>query len=110
MSDITGNLEALAERIHETLTQRDAAREKALPLARGVIRHASAAIRAIHRQEFDRAAASLDSARNLLEQIKQDQTVSHELFNTSFIRDAEKEFAEGHITLALVTASALPQP
>ena len=110
MNTQTSNLEPIAEEIHKTLAQRDAAREKALPLARGVIRHSSLAIRAIHRQEFDRAAESLESAKNLLTQIKRDQTVSHELFNTSFVRDAEKEFAEGHITLALATGKELPEP
>ncbi|MFH0942356.1 MAG: haloacid dehalogenase [Chloroflexota bacterium] len=110
MSRPADNLEPLAEQIRQTLSLRDAAREKALPLAREVIRHSGLAIRAIHRQEFDRAAESLTSARRLLAQIKQSPAVTRELFNTSFVRDAEKEFAEGHITLALVTGKTLPGP
>lgn len=107
---MTKKLEPIAQQLRQTLSQRDTARERALPLAREVIRHSSTAIRAIHRQEFDRAAQSLSSARQILEQIKQDPTITCELFNTSFVRDAEKEFAEGHITLALVTGTTLPEP
>jgi len=33
-----------------------------------------------------------------------------ELAHAGFIRDAQKEFAEGSITLALVTGSSLPSP
>ena len=110
MNTPADNLEPLAEQLRQTLSQRDAARERALPLAREVIRHSSLSIRAIHRQEFDRARGSLASARKLLEQIKQDPTVTRELFNISFVRDAEKEFAEGHITLAIVTGGGLPSP
>jgi translin len=110
MSRPVDNLEVIAEQIRQTFSRRDAAREKALPLAREVIRHSSTAIRAIHRQEFDRAVESLGNARRILGQIKQDPTVTGELFNTSFVRDAEKEYAEGQTTLAMVTGSLLPGP
>ncbi|MFA5316679.1 MAG: haloacid dehalogenase [Dehalococcoidales bacterium] len=110
MSRPVDNLEVIAEQIRQTFSRRDAAREKALPLAREVIRHSSTAIRAIHRQEFDRAVESLGNARRILGQIKQDPTVTGELFNTSFVRDAEKEYAEGQTTLAMVTGSLLLGP
>ena len=42
--------------------------------------------------------------------IKFRERLTRELFNISFVRDAEKEFAEGHITLAVVTGSGLPSP
>ncbi|GAI01462.1 unnamed protein product, partial [marine sediment metagenome] len=37
-------------------------------------------------------------------------TAHSELGNTGFIRDAQKEFAEGSITLALVTGKQPPDP
>ena len=89
---------------------RDAAREKVLPLCRKAIRHCSQAIRAVHRQEFGQAQGLLQSARNLLSRAAQAITACSELSNTGFFRDAQKEFAEGSITLALVTGETPPDP
>ena len=89
---------------------RDAAREKVLPLCREVIRYCSRAIRAVHRQEFDQAQGLLQSARNLLDRAEQAITACSALSNTGFFRDAQKEFAEGSITLALVTGEKPPDP
>jgi translin len=62
----------------------------------------------VHRQEFDQAKQLLQSAHNLLDQAEQAVTAYSELSNTGFIRDAQKEFAEGSITLALVIGNRLP--
>jgi len=110
VSRLTDNLESIADQIRQTFSAKDAAREKALPLCREVIRHCSQAIRALHRQEFDQAKERLQSACNLLNQAKQAVTAYSELSNASFIRDAQKEFAEGSITLALVTRKQPPDP
>jgi len=107
---LTDNLESIADQIRLSFSAKDAAREKALPLCREAIRHCSSAIRAVHRQEFDQATGLLQSARNLLDQTEQIVNAYSELRNTGFIRDAQKEFAEGSITLALVTGKRLPDP
>ena len=110
MGRLTDNLESIAEQIRNVFSAKDKAREKVLPLCREVIRHCSQAIRAVHRQEFDQAKELLQSARNLLDEAKQTFTAYSELSNTGFIRDAQKEFAEGNITLALVTREQPPTP
>ena len=110
MSELTDNLDSIAEKIRLNLSAKDAAREKALPLSREVIRHCSQAIRAVHRQEFNQATELLASARNLLKEAEQALTNGAELINTSFFRDAQKEFAEGSITLALATGKLPPGP
>jgi translin len=110
MSGLTDNLESIANDIREDFEARDAARERVLPLCRGVIRHSGNAIRAVHRQQFDQAGELLQSARNLLDEVKQSTSGYGELSYTGFIRDARKEFAEGSITLALVTGKRLPDP
>ena len=104
------NLESIAEQMRLTLTAKDGAREKALPLCRDTIRCCSRAIRAVHRQEFDPAKQLLQSARQLLTGAEEAVAPYPELSNTGFIRDAQKEFAEGSITLALVTGERLPEP
>ncbi len=110
MSRLTDNLDSIADHIRESLSAKDAAREKALPLCREAIRHCSRAIRAVHRQEFDQAKGLLQSAHKLLEEAEQSVAMYSELSNTGFIRDAQKEFAEGSITLALVTGKQPPDP
>jgi len=109
MSELN-NLEAIAEQVRLTLAARDEAREKALPLCRDAIRYCSGSIRAVHRQEFEQAAKLLESARDRLDEAEQAVAPCREVINTGFIRDAQKEFAEGNITLALVTGCQLPEP
>ena len=110
MNRLTGNLEAIADQMRLALADKDTAREKALPLCREAIRYCSNAIRAVHRHEFDPARQLLKSARNLIDQAEQAVADHNELRYTGFIRDAQKEFAEGSITLALVTGEQIPDP
>jgi len=106
----TDNLDPIADQIRLSFSAKDAAREKVLPLCREVIRYCSQAIRATHRQEFDQAQELLGSARNFLDEVKQTIASHSELGYTGFVRDAQKEFAEGSITLALVVGKPLPSP
>ncbi len=110
MSGLTDNLDSIAEDIRASLTAKDAAREKVLPLCRETIRFCSQAIRALHRQEFHQAEEMLKSAHKLLEEADQVLAAVSELSNIGFLHDAQKEFAEGRITLALVTGKPLPHP
>ena len=110
MSRLTDNLDSIADQIRLSFSAKDTAREKVLPLCREVIRYCSNAIRAVHRQEFDQAKGLLQSARNLLNQAEQAIADYSELSGTGFVRDAQKEFAEGSITLALVTGNQPPTP
>jgi len=110
VSELTDNLESIANQIRESFAAKDAAREKVLPLCREAIRHCSNAIRAVHRREFDQAKQLLQSARNLLTEAERGTADYGELGYAGFVRDARKEFAEGSITLALVTGKRLPDP
>ena len=110
MSGLTDNLDSIANQIRQDFSAKDAAREKALPLCRDAIRYCSNAILSVHRQQFDQATALLKSARNLLKEAEQAISSCSELYNTGFFRDAQKEYAEGSITLALVTGKQPPSP
>ena len=110
MSRLTDNLEKIAGKIRGDFEAKDAAREKVLPLCREAIRHCANAIRAVHRRQFDRAGELLKSARERLNQAEKIAADYGELGYAGFIRDARKEFAEGSITLALVTGKKLPDP
>jgi len=110
VSRLTDNLDSIAGKIRQDFLAKDAAREKALPLCREAIRYSGNAIRAVHRQGFDQAKDMLSAAHKLLGEAEQNIATCSELRNTGFLRDAQKEFAEGSITLALITGKKLPDP
>lgn len=110
MSKPVEDLEAIAAELRPQFATEDAAREKALRSCRQVIRHSADAIRAVHRQEHDKARQLLDSAHELLRELNHDLAGHGRLLHSGFIHDAQKEFAEGYLTLALITGEDLPKP
>jgi len=104
------NLEQITGKIRQDFSAKDAAREKSMPLCREAIRYSGNAIRAVHRQEFDKAEEMLKTAGKLLKEAEQSIANGIELHNTSFLRDAQKEYAEGSTTLALIKGEKLPDP
>jgi len=104
------NLDSISEQARKDLSARDEAREQMLPLCRDAIRYCSNAIRAIHRQEFDKAEELIKTARSMLTDAEEAVKSYSELSSTGVVRDARKEFAEANITLALVTGKSFPRP
>jgi len=110
MSKPVEDLEAIAAELRPKFAAEDEAREKALRSCRQVIRHSADAIRAVHRQEQDKAKGLLDSAYELLRELNHDLAKHGRLLHSGFVHDAQKEFAEGYITLALIAGEDLPKP
>jgi translin len=110
MEKATANLEAIAQRIRADFIAKDAAREKALRLCRETIRYSANAIRAVHRGEFDITHSSLDTAYHLLQEAGEALSQHTALLHSGFVHDAQKEYAEGCITLALTLGETLPDP
>ena len=108
MTEPTDNLDIISEQLRENLTAKDQAREKMLPMCREAIRCCSEAIRAVHRQEFEKAGELLGSARKLLKASEEALAGSPELVNTGSLRDAQKEYVEGCAVLNIVTGKLLP--
>jgi translin len=104
------NLDTIADQIRQSFSARDTAREKVLTLCREVIRYSSTTIRAVHRQEFAPARELLNSAANQLKGAEQEVATYPEFRYTGFFRDAQKEFSEASITLALVSEEPIPAP
>ncbi len=110
MSEPLEDLEIITAKLRPYFAAEDKAREKALRSCRQVIRYSADAIRAVHRQEHDRAKRLLDSAHELVQELNHDLLGHGRLLNSGFIHDAQKELAEGCITLALVGGEDLPKP
>jgi translin len=109
MSKPVEDLEIIAAKLRPYFVAEDEAREKALRSCRQVIRYSADAIRAVHRQEHDKAKQLLDSAHELVQELNHDLARHGKLLHSGFIHDAQKEFAEGCITLALIAGEDLPK-
>jgi translin len=104
------DLEQLAADLHRRFDETTAAREQALPAARRSIRASANSIRAIHRLEFDRAAELIEESHTAL-QGGLEAVADHPAVRfAGYLQDAQKEYAEANITLAVVTGGALPTP
>jgi translin len=110
MSKPVEDLEGIAAKFRPYFAAEDEAREKALRSCRRVIRYSADAIRAVHRQEQDKAKELLDSAHKLVRELNRNLEKHRKLLHSGFIHDAQKEFAEGCITLALIARNDLPRP
>jgi translin len=107
---LSAEIDTIGSKITQHLSVKHEAREIALPLARKSIRFCANAIRAIHRAEYDKAGELLSQSHGCLQEIKTALSEQPGLMHTGYVNDAQKEYAEGRITLALVTDTALPDP
>jgi translin len=104
------DLSDLARSIHDRLDAKNAAREQALPAARRSIRASANAIRAIHRLEFETAKTLIGESRSALDEGLAAVRDHADIRHAGYLQDAQKEYAEANLTMALVTGSDLPGP
>ena len=104
------DLSELARSIHDRLDAKNAARERALPAARRSIRASANAIRAIHRLEFDTANDLIEESRAALDEGLAAVRDHADIRHAGYLQDAQKEYAEANLTMALVTGTDLPGP
>ncbi len=104
------DLSELARSIGSRLDAKNAAREQALPAARRSIRASANAIRAIHRLEFDAAKSLIADSRAALDEGLAAVEGQADIRHAGYLQDAQKEYTEANLTLALVTGTDLPGP
>lgn len=102
-------LEKTAERIRKQFKSQDLAREKVLGLCRELIRYSSYAIRAIHRRDLTETAQHLNKAKENMAKLKAMLKDHPDVFS-NLAYDAQKEYAEARLTLALTTDGKIPSP
>jgi translin len=104
-------VEAVAAAAEAALAAKNAAREAALGRCREATRLSANAIRAVHRAEFDEGQALADKAGRLLAEARAALQGHLDILYAGFVHDAEKEYAEARVTLALISGrGALPRP
>ncbi len=86
-----------------TLDAQNDARDKALVQTRTLTRHCAHAIRAVHRQEREKAAEELEEAQKIVDGVISFLKKDHpNLYFAGYTQDALKEYAEARIVYALV--------
>jgi len=103
-------LTQICDKIRANFDAKDAARERALPLTREVIRNSANAIRSVHRGEFDDAVGLMDQSAGLLREVDAVLKDYLDVYHAGFVHDSQKEHAEAHLTYALVLREPIPDP
>ena len=110
MTDISKALDEIMDSVRVNFTSKNAAREEALPLCRESIRCSANAIRAVHRNDFEKARVLVQQSGERVGAAKNALQSHPDVLFAGFVHDAQKEFAEASITLALVSGATLPSP
>lgn len=103
-------LDAIIERVRGNFAAKHAAREQALTRSRDAIRHAALTIRAIHRGDSEQAQSLLEQCKGHIETARAALSAHPDIYHAGFVHDAQKEYAEASLTVALVRGEPLPTP
>jgi translin len=105
---IVDELDNIVQTIDDILEGLNQAREATLKHTRRLIRECANTIRAIHRGEWDKAQQGLQQAQVIVDALMKEVEGYPELYHSGYTSDALKEYAEAHLTYALVRGETLP--
>jgi translin len=100
----------IIESIRAEFTTKNQVRDITLSRSRELIRFCALSIRAIHRHEWNEAAALLKTASEAASVMSADLINYADLYETGYTQDALKELAEAHLLYAFVRREILPGP
>ena len=104
------DLDSISADIRTIFVAKNSARDSAIAASRELIRYCSGAIRAVHRREWDNAAAKLEVARAAANDLQAGVADYPDLNYAGYTRDALKEVVEAFATYAIIRDEALPTP
>ncbi|MFN8375499.1 MAG: haloacid dehalogenase [Anaerolineae bacterium] len=105
---MSNHYEKITETVRGAFATKNAARDAALSRSRELIRQCSECIRAIHRQEWDAAAARLETLRSAAAELRAVVAEHPDLYHAGYTQDALKEVVEAFATYAIVREQPLP--
>lgn len=103
-------LEQTAEVIRDEFERQSTARDQAYQRSRSLISLCARAIRAIHRDEYEKAEALTAQAREATATLVEGVRDYPSLYYAGYTQDAIKEFVEANLTYAMVRNRPLPRP
>ena len=104
------DLDELTRSLHARFDAKTSARERAIPAARRSIRASANAIRAVHRLDLDLARELIERSQAALREGLEAVGDHPDVRFAGYLQDAQKEYAEANLTLALVAGERLPEP
>ena len=104
------DLKTISDNIRGILDEKNRAREEARRLSREASRHAANAIRAIHRCQWDEAESLMAEARSRVQAVKELLKGHPDIYFAGYTQDAQKEYAESELTMAIVRGRELKTP
>lgn len=103
-------LTEIVESIRDEFTAMSLVRDETLNRSRALIRSCAAAIRAIHRHEWENAEQLLAEARAAAQELVAPLADYPMLYHTGYTQDALKELVEAHLVMATVRGEPMPKP
>jgi translin len=103
-------LDQTADLIRAEFERTNTARDLAYQRSRELISQCARAIRAIHREEWDKADKLVAQATAAAQTLIADLQGHPDLYYAGYTQDAVKEYVEAHLTYALVRNRPLPTP
>lgn len=92
----------------EQFREKHATRERAIQASREVIRTSANAIRAIHRNEFEKAKEQVDQAGAVVAETKALLVDHADLYFTGYTQDAQKEYSEARCVYSFIAGKDVP--
>lgn len=108
--DRAEEIAAAGASVRSVLEAKHRAREVTLAASRQTIQCSAAAIRAVQREEYDRAEVLAAEAAGHLARADEAVAAHLDVRHGGYLHDAKKEYAEARITLAFVRGDPLPRP
>jgi translin len=102
------NLPPIVDHIRAELGARSDARDGAIRRSRELIRYCANSIRAMHRGEFVKAKALLETARQVAAQMVCDIEDYPDVYYAGYTQDALKELVEAHAVYAMLRREPIP--
>lgn len=99
---VTNELETITEQVRVRFEAIDEAREKAYKRSRDVIRLCATAIRAVHREEWEKADALLADTRASVQILLEVTRPYPPIYHAGYTQDCLKEYVEAELVYALV--------
>ncbi|MCC6484452.1 MAG: haloacid dehalogenase [Armatimonadetes bacterium] len=100
-------LRAIAEKLRQTLEDKNTVREQALKLSREAIRCSANSIRATHRSQWDEAETLLAESRRRVRECQELLQDHQDIYYAGYTQDAQKEYAEAELAMAIMRGNPL---
>jgi translin len=104
------SIKDISDRIRGRIDAMDKARESALVAARKITRNAGDSIKAIHRDEWERAESLMGDIGELNDSLHDSLRAFPEIYFSGYVEDAQAELAEVSLLYAVLRGRELPTP